>query len=199
VTFAGGAQSQPGATLKARLLPVIARQTTATVTGPRATAPTARVVASALRMRGFENRITAVEVVAFSEQAWVERHKPDGFGGSVSDVHPCVETDEVLIDACLDLLSAPGTGLSLRPSTFDLPLSWARERRATFQHPQSGAVVACRVADGVDWGDDPHQEVLIERIAGEVVEMCERAERALPDVAASQSRWLPIADPAGDR
>lgn len=185
--------------MKARLLPVIARQTTATVTGYRATASTARVVARALRMRGLENRITAVEVVAFTEEAWAERHEPDGFGGSVSDVHPCVETDEVLIDACLDLLSTPGTGLSLRPSMFELPLSWARERRATFQNPQSGAVVACRVADGVDWRVDPHHEVLIERIAGEVVEMCEQAARALPDVEAGQSRWLAIADAADTR
>jgi hypothetical protein len=153
--------------------------------------------------------VVLVDVTAYSREAWNAR-TPSSAGAATTDVlspppahsshsapHCCVQTDGVLIDASLDLLSIPGGSLTLRPSWFELPRSWSRYGYATFRQQQTGAVVhyesAPRCYEAMD-EDNGAGEVLLHRLVMEVVESCQKAQRALAGMAPAASRWLAISD-----
>jgi len=198
-----------GDALAVHLVPAIARQATAKLVDPRFTLMTARVAAGALRMLCLPAEVVLVEVTAYSRDAW-NASTPERSGAAPPQAatarpaqssrnapHCCVQTDEVLIDASLDLLSVPGGSLTLRPSWFELPRSWSRHGYATFRQQQTGAVVhyvsAPRCYEAMD-EDAGAGEVLLHRLVMEVVESCQTAQRALAGMAPAASRWLALSD-----
>jgi hypothetical protein len=189
-----------GSALAVQLLPAIARQCAIKVADPRPTLRTAQVAAGALRALRLPARVRSVEVTAYSREAWAARGRESAGrsasrGGLPGDPHCCVETGGALLDPCLDLLSVPGGSLTLRPSWFDLPPSWAGGGGATFSQQQTGAVVSYLPAPSRDDDIDDHglDEPLLNRLVTEVVEICQKAQWTLAGAEPAPSRWCSLA------
>jgi hypothetical protein len=197
----------PGAELIVRLVPAIARQVTSKVIGPRSVISTARVVAAVVGAVGVEADITSVKAMAYTCDAWSERqeerYRPFAAMKAPADpwaaaaAYPCVEAAGVLIDACLDLLSVPGGSLSLRPSWMDLPVEWYVQGAVAFRQQQTAAVIRYSRSADVDWKRDEEwsgNDVIIRRIAAEVLEMSEKAATVLAGAQLPPRRWAAITD-----
>ncbi len=191
--------SRPGSLpLIPRILPAIARQAILKFVDPDATATTSMVVAKVLETLHFPAEIIDVEVS-------VDRQASLDPSSVRRDRYSCVLTGAVLIDACLDRMSAPGNRASLRPSWFEVPTDWPSCGRASFSNSQTGVIVSYQ-GTAVSSPEHPTSEPtavsatgtlvasaeLIERIALEVVELCQRSEQILAGLESDFRRWIPI-------
>lgn len=192
-------EGPPAGDVVVHLLPAIARQATASVSDPATTHLTARVVAGALGLLGRPAHIVAVGVDAYPSGAW-DTGAPAlrSAGGPGGAAYFAVETGDVLIDACLDLLAVPSAGVGLRPSWFSLAGSWWPAGTAAFRDAR-GAVVRYRRLPGVAAVADvlpPDGEPLALRLAAAVADLCRQSAAALSGVERSPRRWMPVVEAA---
>jgi hypothetical protein len=178
------------------VIPAITRQAALRMLDPRRTATVAEVAARALATFRLPAELICVGAEAFDRVAWDERDDGRGTSSATEDPHWCVGTGAVLIDPCLDLLSVPGGRLSLRPSWFDLPPTWAQSGRASFRQRQTGSVVRYRTADAIASREavDRPRPALVDALVVEVVESSRSAIQTLADADPAPARWLAITD-----